>query len=138
MSRAAPLLFVLFLAVGCLNGEVNQSPGDVGVPGGGIGGGGGPTVVIQSYTFIPVELFVSPGDTISFTNLDGDAHTVTSQAHPNDYMLGEVNGISFDLPAFTGTRTFKIPENAQRGTVIYYFDRVYTTRMNNQPRITIQ
>ena len=154
MSRAAALLFGLCLVAGCFPPEETQpEPGqpveasDAGLADGGSGGTGGgfpslgqgaPQVVIQNYTFAPVELLVSPGDTVRFTNLDGDAHTVTSETFPGTYALGQVNGVWFDIAAFTGTRTFKIPETAPHGTVIYYFDRVCTNRMKNQPRITIR
>ena len=136
MARAALLLVSVALAGGCVNAESGFTSGTLADDGGFCGCT--PQVVIENNTYIPVELFVDPGDTIRFTNLDGDPHTVTSQAAPGLFELGEVNGISFDLASFTGTRTFQIPATAQHGTVVYYYDRVNPLAMMNQPRITIR
>ncbi len=143
MSRAAPLLFVLALAAGCFPPDEPIEPetpdAAVAVRDGGFPDlGEGPQVVIQNYTFAPEELFVSPGDTIRFTNLDGDAHTVTTMTDPGTFEFGQVNGVWFDYPPFIGTLTFKVPETAPHGTVVYYFDRISRERMKNEPRITIR
>ncbi|MGC4121102.1 MAG: hypothetical protein QM765_42295 [Myxococcales bacterium] len=144
MSRVAPYLLVVALAAGCFPPEVEEpNPTDAGAPivvakpdAGGFSHQA--QVVIQNYTFTPLELFVSPGDTIVFKNLDGDTHTVTSQTTPGTYQFGQVNGVWFDIPPFTGTWPWTVPADAPHGTVIYYFDRVCRDQMKNQPSITIR
>lgn len=51
-------------------------------PGGGANGGApvsGHSVAIKNFAFSPASLTVSVGTTVTWTNQDGDAHTVTSQ-----------------------------------------------------------
>jgi plastocyanin len=78
-------------------------------------------IVISGMTFTPARLEVTPGATVTVQNLDGMAHSVTSQAEENAFTQGGVAGVSFDTGAFTGTRTFVIPSSAAVGTVIPYY-----------------
>ena len=71
--------FVIALAVACGGGggDTPTNPGNPGTP----GNPGGPTqttsVDLQGTAFKPADIQVSPGATVTFTNLDGIPHTVT-------------------------------------------------------------
>ncbi len=57
------------------------------------GPGGGPTITISNYAYSPTNLTVEPGATVTVTNQDGVAHTVTSQSAFNNYVPGAVDGV---------------------------------------------
>ena len=48
-------------------------------PAGGAGGAGGDAVTIADFAFEPADLEVEAGTTVTFTNEDGFAHTVTAK-----------------------------------------------------------
>jgi plastocyanin len=79
--------------------------------------------------FSPLDLHVPPGATVTVLNLDGMAHSVTSEATPNAFTRGSVSGISFDTGQFIGTRTFAIPGTATNGTVVPYYCTFHTSTM---------
>lgn len=81
----------------------------------------GPTITIQGMRFSPTTLQVAPGAVVTVRNLDGMAHSVTSQATPGAFVAGGVAGIAFDTGAFVGTASFTIPATAAVGTVIPFF-----------------
>jgi plastocyanin len=80
LRLVSPLLIALALACGG-GGDSSTNP-----PGGNPGTPGTPgtpspvvttSVNLQGSKFVPADIQVSPGATITFTNLDGIAHTVT-------------------------------------------------------------
>jgi plastocyanin len=96
------------------------------------------TITIQAFTWMPQNLEVAPGTTVTVVNKDNTQHSVTSEATPGAFTPGAVNGVQFDSGAFgTGTRTFTIPANAPVGTVIPYYCTVHLSNMVNMPTITI-
>ncbi|MCI0569448.1 MAG: plastocyanin/azurin family copper-binding protein [Myxococcaceae bacterium] len=116
--------------------------GGVGSPDGrGPSASGGPVsavITIQDFTFSPVNLEVSPGQTVTVRNLDPVPHTVTSQSAPDTYVPGAVASVSFDTGAFTGEQTFTIPASAPPGTVVPYFCTVHKAGMRNDAQLTIR
>jgi plastocyanin len=71
--------------------------------------------------FRPASLEVAPGAVVTVRNLDGMAHSVTSQASPGAFVAGGVAGVSFDTGPFISTATFTIPASAAVGTVIPFY-----------------
>jgi len=98
-----------------------------------------PQIAIQNFQYVPANVIVHPGTTITVHNLDTVAHTLTSEAATGNFTAGAVAGVSFDtgLLAPNGTATFTIPANAPVGTVIPFFCMVHTTMMG-QGQITVQ
>lgn len=86
-------------------------------------------ITIANMAFSPADLRVPPGATVTVVNRDGMPHSVTSEAHANDFTPGSVNGISFDTGPFTGTRTFTIPGGATANTVVPYYCTVHRGAM---------
>src|SRR5690242_8529523 len=60
---------------------------------------------------------------ITVKNLDGTAHTVTSESNTGDFSPGGVAGVSFDTGNLPGgqTTSVTIPGTAPSGTVIPYY-----------------
>jgi plastocyanin len=97
-------------------------------------------ITIQSFMFMPANLNVAAGATVTVNNLDSVPHSVTSQAAPGLFVPGAVQGVSFDtgiIPA-GGSATFTVPATAPSGTVVPYFCRVHLSGMANAGQITIQ
>src|SRR5512142_75600 len=65
----------------------------------------GYVITIQNLTFIPLDLHVPAGQTVTVVNRDSMAHSVTSEASPGAFTHGSVGGVSFDTGPFTGART---------------------------------
>ncbi len=88
------VLAVLFLASACSSGTT-PAPTTGAAPGG-AGSAGKASVTVANFAFSPASLTVSVGTTVTWTNQDPTAHTVTSD-----------DGSSFDgqLPA-SGTFSF--------------------------------
>jgi plastocyanin len=86
-------------------------------------------ITISNLAFSPADLRVPPGATVTVLNGDGMPHSVTSEAHANDFTPGAVGGISFDTGAFTGTKTFTIPSGAAANTVVPYYCTVHKGTM---------
>lgn len=143
-SWVAAASLLLALAWGC-NSGTDAGPSDSGTA----TNGGAPTITIQGYAFSPAELTVDAGTTIAIVNRDSMAHTVTSEAQDNDFVPGEVNGVSFDtgpvqptqdpgggggpyggyVRGATAGASITIPASAQSGTVIPYFCSTHTSTM---------
>ncbi|MBD0735314.1 cupredoxin domain-containing protein [Streptomyces sp. CBMA29] len=68
-------------------------------------GGGADTIVIQNFAFKPASLTVAPGATVTVTNKDSTAHTVTSvksgEFNTNDVAPGKT--VTFKAPSAKGT-----------------------------------
>jgi len=63
---------------------------------------GSASVIIQNYSFIPASLTVTPGTTVTWTNLDAVSHTATS---------GEPAPVSFDSAVLHQGDTFQFTFN---------------------------
>jgi plastocyanin len=103
-------------------------------------GDGGPNpfvITIQNFTFIPGNIEVPAGTTITVRNLDSMVHSVTSETSPGTFMFGTVDGVAFDTGAFIGEKQIVIPAGAIVGTIIPYFCTVHRASMRNEGRITV-
>ncbi|HET9598746.1 MAG TPA: hypothetical protein VFP65_24440 [Anaeromyxobacteraceae bacterium] len=87
------------------------------------------TIVIDGFAFSPPTLEVPPGATVTVRNADEVPHSVTSERAPGAFEPGAVAGVSFDTGAFTGVRTFTIPETAPPGAVVPFFCSVHRGSM---------
>ena len=119
---------IVGLVVGVLAGVLlacgsSGSSGAAAIPGTGF------FIVISNLSFLPLNLHVPPGATVTVVNQDGMAHSVTSEATSGAFTRGSVGGVSFDTGPFTGVRSFTIPANAATGTVIPYFCTVHLGTM---------
>jgi plastocyanin len=129
------------LGIGGFGGNAAGAGGAGGTGGSDAGtAAAGAEISIQNFTFVPANLTVAPGTTITVHNTDTVQHTVTSQSAPRTFVPGSVAGVSFDtgLIAPGGTATFTIPANAPSGTVIPYFCANHTVLMRDDPTITVQ
>ncbi len=135
----AAVFFGALFVLGCGGGGPSYPP-----PTGGGGGGGGDggtnqaVIMISNFTFIPGNLTVSAGATVTVQNEDSVPHSVTSESTPGSFTPGGVSGVSFDTGPFTGTATFTIPSTAPSGTIIPYYCSVHRGAMKNSPTITIK
>jgi plastocyanin len=86
-------------------------------------------ITISGYAFSPANLRVPPGGTVTVVNLDATTHSVTSEAAPNAFTPGSMNGVEFNTGAFTGTKTFVIPSSAASGTTVLYYCIPHTSMM---------
>jgi plastocyanin len=99
---------------------------------------GATVITIKDLNFIPLDLTVAPGATITVQNLDGIDHSVTSEAAIGHFSPGAVNGVSFDTGVFSmGEKTIAVPADAAPGTVVPHFCRVHLAMMP-QGTITVQ
>jgi plastocyanin len=120
---AASLAAALALAAGC-GSSSNSSAAPAPTP-----TGSGFFITISGYAFSPANLHVPPGGTVTVVNLDATSHSVTSEATPNAFTPGSVNGVEFNTGAFTGTKTFVVPSSAASGTAIPYYCIPHTSMM---------
>lgn len=123
MRRSVARVLVVILAGAALACGSSSNTPSASVPGTGF------FIVISNMAFIPLNLRVPAGATVTVVNQDGMEHSVTSEASPGAFTKGSVGGVSFDTGLFTGARTFTIPANAANGTVIPYFCTVHTSTM---------
>ena len=82
---ARPSLVVLALALGlaACSGERGSEPAE--------GKGGGVTIDMKDTQFVPMEATAKVGDTVTWTNSDAIAHTVTKDAGPGpDFDSGTI------------------------------------------------
>jgi plastocyanin len=115
----SPLAIALAVACGGGGGDTPTNPGNPGNP-----GGGGPTVTtsvnLQGSLFNPADIQVSPGATVTFTNLDGIPHTVTFDntniTSIDSYSTGAK---TVTMPTATGTYPFHCQFHGNmKGTVV--------------------
>ena len=86
MKKITYLIILMILSTliisGCSKTEtspVSESEGDTkGDEKGVSAGGGAASVIIKGFSFVPQEIRVKPGTTITWRNEDSDAHTVES------------------------------------------------------------
>jgi len=122
LRLVSPLLIVFALACGGGGGGPTTPPG--GTPGNpGTPGTPNPTtttsVNLQNNAFSPADIQVSPGATVTFTNLDGIDHTVTfdntSITSVGAYTSGSK---TVTMPGATGTYAYHCTIHAgMKGTV---------------------
>lgn len=74
---AAAVLVAVLSVVGCGGGGYGAGPTPAPAPDGSGGAAGGNTIAIQNFAFIPAELTVTPGTTVTWQNKDSVSHTVT-------------------------------------------------------------
>ena len=128
-SRAARLTLllttVLGLTVACGGGGGADAPTNPGSPGN-TGAPGTPAPIVttsvnlQNIAFNPADIQVSPGATVTFTNLDGFAHTVTfdnaSITSIDQYTTG---ARTTTMPTTPGTYAYHCQIHAaMKGTVL--------------------
>ena len=96
-------------------------------------------IAIQNFAYVPSNVIVQPGATITVHNMDSVGHTLTSEAAMGNFTPGGVAGVSFDTGTIApnGTATFTIPSSAPAGTVIPFFCRIHLSGMG-QGQITVQ
>jgi plastocyanin len=94
------------------------------------------SIIISNFQYFPANLSVTAGTTISITNQDSMAHTVTSESAMNAFTPGAVNGVSFDTGSISSSASLTIPANATAGVVIPYFCTVHLQTMG-QGQITV-
>jgi plastocyanin len=129
--------FALALASAC-GGPTSTTPPASATPTPTISPAGATIITIKDLNFIPLDVTVAPGTTITVQNLDGIAHSLTSEAAMGQFSPGSVNGVSFDTGVFSmGEKTITIPANAAPGTVVPYFCRIHLAMMP-QGTITVQ
>ncbi len=88
-------------------------------------------ITIQNMGFTPLNLAAPAGATVTVVNLDGMAHSLTSEPSAGSYKRGAPSGLTpFDTGTFSsGQKTITVPANATAGTVIPYFCTVHTSTM---------
>jgi plastocyanin len=115
----------VFLLAGCSSSPTSTttsptttSPGGGGVTPTGVGTGtgagtsgavSGSTITIQNFAFSPAALTVAPGSTVTVTNKDSTAHTVTSDANPKAFDTGHIQAsatTTFTAPAKPGSYAY--------------------------------
>jgi plastocyanin len=104
MRRCGRMRWSLSLVVGGLVGCFSDRPATGPEP----PGTGGPTVEIEDFAFVPTALSVQTGTTVTWTNHDPDAHTVTSD-----------DDTSFDSGPFGQGATFEFTAGPP-GTYTYF------------------
>lgn len=68
-------------------------------------GGSGTTIVVKNFAFVPADLTVSPGATITVHNEDPTTHTLTAVSpHDKVFDTGDIAG--------GATKTFTAPNSA--------------------------
>jgi plastocyanin len=104
IRRILPLLLMTAAIVSCQVGSMSNGSGS-GM--GSSGGSGGPS--ISGFAFHPGTITTSSGATLTWTNYDGTAHTVTETSGPeafdsNDIAPGSSYSLMLTLP---GTYAYK-------------------------------
>ncbi len=90
-TRVLAAVFALgLLLAACGDDGGDDGGGEAADSGGSEGGGCGADVCIEGSTFDPGSVAVSAGDTVTWTNLDGIQHTVTSDDDAFD--SGNIDG----------------------------------------------
>jgi plastocyanin len=92
-TRAIPALLALLVLAACGGGD--GSPSAAGSAGESAADGGA-RVELSGFAFVPAELTVAAGTTVTFANLDGAPHTIT---HGSDGTAVDAAIVDEDLPA---------------------------------------
>ncbi|HUK65755.1 MAG TPA: hypothetical protein VLV17_02925 [Anaeromyxobacteraceae bacterium] len=101
------------------------------------GGASGYLITIENLAFTPQHLEAPPGATVLVLNLDPFEHWVRSEAAPESYVFGAVNGVSFDTGPFESATAFSIPQSAPIGTVVPYYCQIHEASMLDAPDLTV-
>jgi plastocyanin len=122
MTRIALLLVILSISGSCTKTMDNMtSPGSTSGTKGNTGGPGINEVWIQGMAFTPSLITVTAGTTITWTNKDAIAHTVTSDTDLFDSgSIANTGNFSF---TFTSAGTFKYhctPHPTMVATIVVY------------------
>ncbi|BDG07299.1 cupredoxin domain-containing protein [Anaeromyxobacter paludicola] len=130
MSRFAAILAgAVFALSGCGGSSgttANSSPTPTPTP----TTAAGRVIGISGMAFSPLQLQVTPGETVTVQNHDPMEHTVTSEATSGAFVPGAVGGVSFDVTVPpNASATFTIPANAAVGTKLPYYCRIHTSTM---------
>jgi plastocyanin len=107
MFLGVTIILALALTAGCKNNDYSSNP----VTGGGGGTPGANEVWMQGMSFNPASKIIAAGTTITWTNKDNYAHTVTSG------VPGTPDGLFNANVSAGGTFSFKF---ASAGTYKYY------------------
>jgi plastocyanin len=85
LAASIILISVLVISYSCSKSTAYNTPNNGNTGGTGDTGGPGPNqVFIQSLAFNPASITVTAGTTITWTNKDGIAHTITSDSNAFD------------------------------------------------------
>ena len=135
---------VAALGLACSSDNNNPPPdsgtpaADSGVPDSGTPDSGTPdagttvTVTISGFSYSPVSINVSHGDTVHFVNNDSMAHTATTEAADDSFTPGAVGNVQFDtgnIQGGGGSVDIPIPSNAQSGATVPYYCAIHTSGM---------
>jgi plastocyanin len=93
------------IAAACGSSSHSSSPPSPTATGSGRAGASGTTIVIKNFAFVPSDLTVSPGTTVTVRNEDPTTHTLTAVS-PHDKIFDTAN---IDAGA---TKTFTAPNTA--------------------------
>src|SRR5680860_806187 len=132
LKRALPMLVACLalgaFGAGCGGDDEEEDSGAAEAPAGlSAGGGSGAKAVkvdMKDTTFVPMDASVAKGGTITWTNSDGFAHTVTKEEGP---------GADFDSGNVDGGGTFK-----QKFTAAGVIDYVCSIHASQTGTITVK
>lgn len=116
MRPHGPFLLLVLVLVACGGGA---TPAPTGAATTGVAAVRGTAVTLEGFAFAPPVLEVAIGTTVTWSNKDGTAHTLTSGIHPGPGLpAGKPDG-KFDqiIDGAGGTFTFTF---SQAGTVTYF------------------
>jgi plastocyanin len=91
----------------CASGATRSTSSTVPMAGGMSSAAGGTTVTIQNFAFSPMRLKVAPGATVTVTNKDSVAHTLTGSSggfNTGDIPAGQ--STTFTAPTKPGTYSY--------------------------------
>jgi plastocyanin len=119
MNRLTIILASLALAAAGCGGEEEEAP-----PAGGGGGGAGVTIDMKDIKYVPEDATAKAGDTVTWTNSDAVAHTVTKSDGP---------GEDFDSGTIAAGKTYQMAFQ-EPGKISY----VCTIHPNQTGTLTIE
>ena len=111
----------LAAAVAACSTSSSTAPGAASAPGSGGNGTSGNAVEIKDFAFAPASLTIAAGTTVSWTNRDSPAHTVTADDGSFDSKQ-LANGASFTHTfATAGTFTYHCAiHSSMKGTIVVH------------------
>lgn len=112
--RALVLLVSAAVLAGCTDDDGADGHGNGGT-GTGDGSDEGPQVSMEGFTFFPSEISIAVGETVTWTNVDSQAHTATG----DDFDTGELQQGETGEHTFTaaGTFEYRCTIHGMKGTV---------------------